>query len=1178
MNTRRSSDGGTTWDPEWTSTSNGTVASYTVSGLTNNVGYLIEVRAVNNAGPSISTGSWSGTPHGPPHAVTGLTGQTGVGFVDLQWTAPSSGDPPTGYEYRQSADGGNAWEQWTGTGTGTRTDANVSGLTGGVEYTFQVRGVNDYGAGSPSGSWSGTPDGSPLAPTGLTATGGDGYVDLSWNAPSAGIAPTGYEYRWSSDGGDSWYWTWSSTSNGAATNVRVSDLENGVAYLFQVRATNEHGAGGASNTASAATFGPPEAVNILDATPGNGYVELTWSASHLGSPPAGYQYRLSADDGNTWGQWTSTGGGTATSVRISGLSNGTEYLFQVRGVNSAGPGEPSYSWSDTPVGPPQSPTGLTGRTGDSQVTLYWAAPSSGDFATGYQYRQSSDGGSVWSQWADTNNHARTTATISGLTNGVEYTFQVRAVNRGGASAPTASWSGTPLALLLRIDDLRLNERLPSGQISLAWSNPEDGGQQISKYQLRYKHGDNPWQPWSDVGSTNFNNCLNEICIYQVNGLVDGDEYAFQARAITGSTEGPASNTLIYIPNPLPITDIGAGYYEGKLVISWRGNPNADRYRYKRDSAPQGEWTSIPEITTSRNGSYSFNVPGTFDGGATYVFQIGQTNNNGGVFHKEADVDTPADTTGLRATVNGAEAPVSNDGEVDLTWDTVTARYAIQFYLNYRLLDGDQWTGWQAIPDSWHNSVNRSSYTVTGLQPGESYLFQVYTTNSIGPGAFSQEVSHNPMPPSAVSGLTAARGTGTATLTWSAAEDRGAPITKHQYRMRETDGSYGPWTDIPNSAPGGANYLSHTVTGLDADTQYVFQVRAVNRKGSGPASAEADVAAAPSQVASLTADPGVSEVYLFWPIDPNDDRNIQKFQYRQKQGSLDYGEWTDIPGSGNSGHRVAGLTNGAQYTFQVRAVNHVGPGPASPADSATPKSVAQPPQFYLSTSSGWASLEVQLGYEMRGGQQPNYTALQYRMRTGGTAYGDWTTIPDSGPTGENSLGYILTGLTDTEYTFQLRAVNDGIVGPPSDENAVIVYKLPGQITDLAATRGDGQVELTWTIPAGPNFLSPDFLQVRVRDSDSQSQVTAVPDSGPTGANRSGYTVSGLENGATYSFTVWGVTQGQLVGVGPESNEVEAMPAAVPGPVEHLAAVAGDGQVELTWELPVATVIDSRARSG
>ena len=35
----------------------------------------------------------------------------------------------------------------------------------------------------------------------------------------------------------------------------------------------------------------------------------------------------------------------------------------------------------------------------------------------------------------------------------------------------------------------------------------------------------------------------------------------------------------------------------------------------------------------------------------------------------------------------------------------------------------------------------------------------------------------------------------------------------------------------------------------------------------------------------------------------------------------------------------------------------------------------------------------------------------------------------------------------------------------------------------------------------------------------------------------------------------------------------MPAAVPGAVEHLTAVAGDGQVELTWELPIATVIST-----
>ena len=36
-----------------------------------------------------------------------------------------------------------------------------------------------------------------------------------------------------------------------------------------------------------------------------------------------------------------------------------------------------------------------------------------------------------------------------------------------------------------------------------------------------------------------------------------------------------------------------------------------------------------------------------------------------------------------------------------------------------------------------------------------------------------------------------------------------------------------WTDVPDSAPGGANHTSYTVSGLDVDTGYTFEVRAKN---------------------------------------------------------------------------------------------------------------------------------------------------------------------------------------------------------------------------------------------------------------------------------------------------------------------------------------------------------------
>lgn len=96
-------------------------------------------------------------------------------------------------------------------------------------------------------------------------------------------------------------------------------------------------------------------------------------------------------------------------------------------------------WVDPPEGggggsPPAVPTGLTAIAGDGQVALEWDAVAG---ATSYSYRR--DGGSPVSAGGSTD------ALVTGLTNGVEYDFEVRATNAFGSSAWSAIESATPSA-------------------------------------------------------------------------------------------------------------------------------------------------------------------------------------------------------------------------------------------------------------------------------------------------------------------------------------------------------------------------------------------------------------------------------------------------------------------------------------------------------------------------------------------------------------------------------------------------------------------------------------------------------------------------------------------------------------------------------------------------------------
>ena len=165
----------------------------------------------------------------------------------VEWSPP----PATGttfYDLRYRAEGGTDWIDGPQNVNGT--NATITGLDADTEYEVQVRGDNAQGAGpwSPSGSTRKPPSrprtSAPGAPRNLTAVGGDGEAVLSWDAPrrDGGRAIRDYEYRIGGTG------DWISTGSTQTTHT-VTDLVNGTAYLFEVRAVNRIGASKASNPA-----------------------------------------------------------------------------------------------------------------------------------------------------------------------------------------------------------------------------------------------------------------------------------------------------------------------------------------------------------------------------------------------------------------------------------------------------------------------------------------------------------------------------------------------------------------------------------------------------------------------------------------------------------------------------------------------------------------------------------------------------------------------------------------------------------------------------------------------------------------------------------------------------------------------------------------------------------------
>ena len=143
---------------------------------------------------------------------------------------------------------------------------------------------------------------------------------------------------------------------------------------------------------------------------------------------------------------------TASPIIVTGLTNGTPYTFTVTATNAIGTSSASVATSPpvTPATVPDAPTGLTATSGNASVALSWTAPGNGGLnISNYVVDFKLTSTTTWSQFGSATSTA-TTTTVTGLTNGQQYNFEVYAVNAIGTSlnpsnVATATPATTPTA-------------------------------------------------------------------------------------------------------------------------------------------------------------------------------------------------------------------------------------------------------------------------------------------------------------------------------------------------------------------------------------------------------------------------------------------------------------------------------------------------------------------------------------------------------------------------------------------------------------------------------------------------------------------------------------------------------------------------------------------------------------
>lgn len=264
---------------------------------------------------------------------------------------------------------------------------------------------------------------------------------------------------------------------------------------------------------------PPGAPTGVGATAGDGSATVTWGpAPDNRSAITGYRI--------TWPGGQTTAAAAARTATITGLANGTAYVFTVTAVNGVGAGPGAASNAVTPVAPVRAP-GVPGNAAadydfDSETAVVtWTAPADMGTGTFSHYVVAMVGFREVTVTAET-------ATFTGVQTDGTLSFTIKAVTTspsgqqliGPAATAQAQSSGPPpSAGTVTLTRGPSTDRFCGGDPDCAWMHVVlTGMQPNTSYQLD-PHSSNPGygNPGGDCVTDAQGSCTTDQFAYQVAG-------------------------------------------------------------------------------------------------------------------------------------------------------------------------------------------------------------------------------------------------------------------------------------------------------------------------------------------------------------------------------------------------------------------------------------------------------------------------------------------------------------------------------------------------------------------------------------------------------------------------------------------------------------------------------------
>ncbi|KAG8335958.1 myosin light chain kinase activity protein [Homalodisca vitripennis] len=766
---------------------------------------------------------------------------------------------------------------------------------------------------------------------------------------------------------------WVPCGRSSEPELAVTGLTPGHEYKFRVAAVNAEGESEPLETLESIIaknpFDEPGKPGNLKATDWDkDHVDLKWDPPKEdgGSPITGYVVEVKDKYGN-WEKAVTVPAGQ-TSATVPGLTEGEPYVFQVRAINAAGPGEASDPtptiWAKARNQPPKiDRTNLIEVRIKAGQNFNFDVKVTGEPVPKTKWLLNRSEVRTGERTKVTHADYNTKLSVRMATRADSGKYTVHAENINGQDSAdvivTVIDKPSPPNGPLKVSNVHAEG------CKLAWKPPDDdGGQPIEKYVVEKM--DEATGRWVPAGET-----IGPETSLDVEGLTPGHKYKFRVRAVNkqGKSDPLQTGQPIEAKNPFDapgqpgIPEI-KDYDRDFVDLQWTrpvedGGSPITGYVIEKKEKYSPNWEKCAEVDGDVT---SGKVPGLIEGNQ-YEFRVRAVN--------KAGPGEPSEGTKPHIARPKNLAPrIDRNAMVD-----IKVRAGHNFELDVPVIgEPPPIKDWSLKGNMVLNSdrikvINEDYNTklrVVDAKRSDAGTYTLVAKNINGKDTATVNISVLDVPSPPEGPLTPFNITkNSCQLQWRPPKDDGGSDITH-YIVEKMDAENLRWVPV-TEVSGTQARVDHLIEGHD----YNFRVKAVNKFGesmplamSSPITAKDPYGKPDKPGAPEPTDWDKDHVDLKW-TPPKKDGGSPITGYIIEKRSR-FGPWekaAEVAGNVTKG-TVPNLTEGEEYEFRVIAVNKGGPGEPSEAS----KPVIAKPRFMAPQIDKLAMQDL----VVRAGQRINFT--------------------------------------------------------------------------------------------------------------------------------------------------------------------------------------------------------------